>query len=118
MRHRLVILAVLFVLLPLAVRADSGAEPLEQNRALLEGWRKHPEHYARLRHDLEAFLALPVERQARLRELDRVLHEEDSLTYARLHRVLERYADWLQNLPESQRRKIESAEDNKQRLRL
>jgi len=37
----------------------------------------------------------PEQRQKQLRQLDRDLHDEDSATSARLQRVLERYAEWL-----------------------
>src|SRR5262245_9551054 len=50
---------------------------LEQNRRLLERWRKDPEHFNRLKNDLRAFQALPSEKQARLRQLDRDLHDEE-----------------------------------------
>src|SRR5581483_1537737 len=69
-------------------------------------------------HDLDAFLALPVERQAQLRELDHALHEEDSATYARMRRTLERYHDWLRTLPEADRQKIANATNSQEKLLL
>jgi len=98
--------------------ADSKVEEADGNRNQLEKWKADPEHYARLRQDLDAFLALPVERQAQLRELDHALHEEDSATYARLRRALERYHDWLQTLPEADRQKVENAATAQDRLLL
>src|SRR5258708_31468895 len=93
----------------LSLSDSSDVEDIEGNRTQLEKWRADPDHYARLRHDLDAFLALPVERQAQLRELDHALHEEDSATYARLRRTLERYHDLLRTLPEAARQKTETA---------
>jgi hypothetical protein len=108
----------LAVALPLMVWADAGADELEQNRRLLEKWRRDPEHYARLRRDLQKFLTLPPERQTRARDLNRALQEEDSAGYARLRGVLERYTDWLRRLPESDRQRIEAAPNSNQRLRI
>src|SRR5216683_5219356 len=68
---------------------------VEHNRRLLEKWRTDPDHFARLQRDYQAFLALPLERQARLRKFDRDLHAEDPAMQARLWTVLERYSAWL-----------------------
>src|SRR5215471_9009102 len=89
---------------------------LEHNRRLLEKWRADPEHYGRLQRDYQAFLALPPERQARLRKFDRDLHAEDPAMQARLWTVLERYTSWLEKLPDGDRNWIESAPDSSTRL--
>jgi hypothetical protein len=89
---------------------------LEHNRRLLEKWRGDPEHMARLQADYQAFLALPPERQARLRKLDKDLHAEDPAMQSRLWTVLERYTSWLDKLPEGDRYWIESAPDSATRL--
>src|SRR5437868_7592031 len=119
MRHmdRFLALLVLLIALPLVALAD-GNDEQERNRKLLEKARSDPQHYARLLHDLQAFLALPEEKQQELRKLDRDLHDEDAADYARLQRVLERYNDWLQRLPEAERKKLESTSDTKEKLRL
>src|SRR5437870_13485302 len=119
MRHtgRILVLAVLLGGLPWLAQADSGPDELEQNRRLLEKWRTNPDHEARLRRDLKAFLALPYDRQQQLRTLDRELSEEDSAGYARLQRVVERYADWLRNLPEADRQQIVTAASAEERLK-
>jgi hypothetical protein len=96
--------------------ADAPVDDQEWNRSQLEKWKADPEHYSRLRHDLAAFAALPMERQAQLRQLDHALHEEDSATYARLRRTLERYHDWLRTLPEAERAKIENAPNSQEKL--
>src|SRR5207253_10489895 len=110
-------LLLLLITLPLVALAD-GNDDQERNRKLLEKAKSDPQHYARLLQDLQAFLALPEEKQQELRKLDRDLHDEDSAGYARLQRVLERYNDWLQRLPEAERKKLESSSDTKEKLRL
>ena len=109
---------ILLILVPLFRGADSGSDELERNRLLLEKWRKDPERYESLRRELRAFLALPEERQKRLRQLDQDLRDEDSATSVRLQGVLERYAEWLQRLPEADRQRIQHTADPKKRLQL
>ncbi len=70
----------------------------------------------RLRRNLSEFLALSPERQQALRQLDRDLQEEDSATSARLLRVLDRYVDWLHQLPEEDRRAVLNASSDIERL--
>jgi hypothetical protein len=89
---------------------------LEQNRRLVEKWRADQDHFARLKRDHAAFLALPPERQARLRQLDHDLYAEDPATQARLLAVLERYVTWLEKLDDGDRAWIESAPDTQTRL--
>src|SRR5437868_14434833 len=115
-RRSLLTFLLLLLALPLAV-AD-GNDEQERNRKLLEKARSDPPHYARLLQDLQAFLALPEEKQKELRKLDHDLHDEDSAGYAHLQRVLERYNDWLQRLPDAERKKVESTSDTKEKLRL
>ena len=90
MRHmdRFLALLLLLIALPLVALAD-GNDEQERNRKLLEKARSDPPHYARLLQDLQAFLALPEEKQKELRKLDHDLHDEDSAGYAHLQRVLE-----------------------------
>jgi hypothetical protein len=110
--------AILLILVPLFGGAESGNDELEHNRLLLEKWRKDPEHNETLRRNLRAFLALPEERQKRLRQLDHDLHEEESATSVRLQSVLERYAEWLQGLPEADRQRIQREADPQRRLEI
>jgi hypothetical protein len=99
-----------------AVVAAPEADELERNRRLLDRWKSDPQHYNRLLHDLEAFYALPPERQAQLREVDRLMHEADPSTQDRLWGVLERYAQWLERLPEGERRLVLEAPSREHRL--
>jgi hypothetical protein len=96
---------------------ERTAGDLEQNRRRIEQARADPEHYERLQRDLRTFLSLPPERRDRLRQLDRDLHRKD-VSGARLARVLERYTNWLEQLPPEKRQKIEQAADARERLRL
>jgi hypothetical protein len=91
-------------------------EPNQQKLRELDKWRSDPERFARLQRALQAFLSLPPERQTQMRQLDQALHDEDSKSYARLNRVLERYADWLQRLPAADRQRIEASTDAGERL--
>lgn len=116
--RRIVIGAAVVLLVPLWGEADSGNDDVDHNRRLLEKIRKDPERYERLRQDLSAFLALSEERQDQLRQLDRELHDKTTKTSVRLHRVLERYADWLQRLPEADRQRIQAETDPKKRLQI
>jgi hypothetical protein len=99
-------------------RADSASDEAEQNQRLLEKWREDPAHYAWLKQQLQDFLSLPAERQERMRALDRALRDEDSATSVRLLRVMERYSEWLQRLPEVDRKRIEAAANGKERLQI
>jgi hypothetical protein len=103
-----------------AVPALSGpsARELEQNRRLLARWKEDPAHYARLKADLQAFRALPPERQASLRQLDRELHEQDPVIRTQLWHVMDRYAAWLDRLPPEQRARVLEAPTSAERLRV
>ena len=118
-------LLVLMVFLAASIHAlaFSDAPPvedpqavLEQNRRLVEKWRADPDHFARLKRDHAAFQALSLERQARLRQFDHDLHDEDPATQARLMAVLERYVAWLEKLDDGDRAWVESAPDATTRL--
>lgn len=98
-----------------ALGADS--EEFAHNRRLLERWKADPEHYQRLRRDLLAFHALPIERQEQLRQLDRELHSGNLATQTRRWGVLDRYVTWLEKLPSEERQAIVQAEPE-ERLRL
>jgi hypothetical protein len=98
-------------------RADQPAyDEIELNRLQLEKWKKDSTHYLRLRHNLEEFLQLPPARQEALRQLDRDLREEDSATSAKLLGVLDRYVDWLNQLPEEDRQAVLKANSDTERL--
>jgi hypothetical protein len=112
-KRGLFLLAVLFAALGAAV-PDGGAE---RNRQLLDRWRQDPDHAARLQRDLRAFYALPAGEQECIRVLDRRLHELPPAEQRRLWGVLERYAAWLERLPEADRRRLAAAGPEK-RLKL
>lgn len=110
-------LVALALTLPLLAAADAGESDLEKNARLLLRWKQDPEHYARLKRDYRAFLALPPERQAELRRLDQELRAQPPETQARLLRVLERYAAFVEGLPPADRQRVEAAH-GKERLAL
>jgi hypothetical protein len=110
---------LLFVLVSLAAAAAArgpDGDEMERNRRLLEKWKADPAHYDRLKRDLAAFQALPTERQEQIRLLDRQLHECDPDTQAQLWSVLERYTQWLDRLPEAERRLVLDAPRSDSRL--
>lgn len=110
------LLVLVGVGLPMLTATEPAPEDLERNRRLLDIWRADPDHFHRLQRDLAAFWELPAERRERLRRLDRDLHDADSRTQKRLWGVLERYADWLERLPEADQQSIATAADKTERL--
>jgi hypothetical protein len=58
---------------------------------------------------VRAFKALPPERQAAIRQLDKQLHEQDPPARDRLFRALEGYAVWLDRLPDPERKGVLAA---------
>lgn len=112
------LLAALALVAPGLAGPDDAADEEGQSRTLLRRWRSDAEHYARLRRNLKAFKELPAARQQRLRELDRDLHDEEPTTQAKLWRVMDRYAAWLERLPEADRERIRKAATAAQRLQV
>src|SRR5262245_59157989 len=109
---RVLILALVVVAgVPLAALPDAPGDDPPVQRDLQAEWRKKVARNPRLLRDARAFLALPREQQERLRKLDRDLRLEDSSTQAHLGKVLERYADWLDRLPENERLQVTTAPD-------
>jgi hypothetical protein len=102
--------------LPLLALADAP-DPVADARQQVQKLRViDPQHYARLRHNLAVFIALPPTRQEALRKLDRDLQEEPPPQRARLERVMDRYADWLERLPEAERKNVLAAPDRASRV--
>lgn len=106
--------------LPGPAVTDSAPPPedLDHNRRLLDRYRADRDHYVRLLRDLRTFEALPPERQERMRQFDRELHEEDPATQQRLWEVLERYSDWVGRLPDADRLRVDEAADRTERLKV
>ena len=75
-----------------------------------------PTQYARLRHNLAVFLALPPERQEALRKLERAVQDTPAADRANLEKVNERYNEWLDKLPAADRQSVLAAPDRKTRL--
>src|SRR5262245_20688764 len=114
---RILALPALALLLPVLALADAPADPLAEARQQVQKLRVNdPQHYARLRHNLAVFVNLPPARQEALRKLDRDLHDEAPPQRQRLERVMDRYADWLEHLPEPERKSVLSAPDRASRV--
>ncbi|HWG46024.1 MAG TPA: hypothetical protein VN688_24900 [Gemmataceae bacterium] len=96
---------------------ETPSGDLERNRQLLQKWKTDPDHYARLQRDLRDYWALPPAKRERLRLLDKELHQLDAKTQKHLWKVMDRYSVWLEQLPEDERRNIETATDPQERLR-
>jgi hypothetical protein len=97
---------------------EEGSEELEINLRKLAQWRADPEHYARLKRDWSAYMALPRDQRSRLKRLDEDLHALESGTQARLWAVLQRFHDWLDRLSVEERHQIEAAADTAQKLHV
>jgi hypothetical protein len=110
------VMGIVALVTTLPVFAEKPAEKVERNRQVLEQVRSDPEKYARLIQDLKAFLNLSPDQQDRLRQLDKDLQKMGPGAYDRLNRVLTRYADWMERLPESDRKLIESAASSQERI--
>jgi hypothetical protein len=101
------------VLLAVPVAALSAPD-----KASPEKLRADPDRYARLRRSFAEFQALPPTRQAQLRTLDRQLHELDAAKQEHLLGVAKRYADWLDQLPETDRARFAAAPNGDARLKV
>jgi hypothetical protein len=80
------------------VAAHPTADELAQNRRAVDALRKNADQMARLRDNLNHFLALPEKKQNSLVQLDHDLHDWPVAKKERYLAVLERYADWLEQL--------------------
>jgi hypothetical protein len=112
MRSKRALLGLFFILgaaIPALAVPGPTSDDLERNRRLLESWRNDPEHYARLKRDLKAFWELPPGERDRLRTLDHELHRADPRTQKHLLAVMERYADWLERIPDADRQLVIAA---------
>jgi Ni/Co efflux regulator RcnB len=106
-----IVIGLIFASTAAGTRADDAATPtasLSETDAARQ---------ARLLDEFRAFQLLPPEKQDRVRRLDQDLHHMPPPAAARLQRSLARYVDWLDGLPEQQRRHIESAPDSNERLK-
>jgi hypothetical protein len=112
--RKLILAVPLLVALPLAAVPE---QPAGSPPAAAEG-RKDPTDAALLRQEARAFLALPAERRERMIKLDEDIQQAGSpARQQHLRDVLRRYADWLNRLPEHERRLVTEAPTRKVRLR-
>jgi hypothetical protein len=105
-----------------SLRADENKNsstkysPEQSRRALEEKARQDPAWYERMLRDLDAFQSLPADQQERMRQLDKQLSAQNAAINKKLMKVLERYVNWLEKLPETDRKFIEDASNSKERL--
>jgi hypothetical protein len=105
-------------MVPVVAGSDSAPSETEHNRRLLDQYRADPDHYDRLLRDLRAFQTLPADKQQRMRQFDRELHDGESAEQGRLWETLVRYTDWVNRLPEADQKRIEQAADWSERLEI
>ena len=115
-RYYWLLMPVLCCVMAATPAHEAASDDLERNRQLLQMWKADPDHFARLRRDLRDYWALPASKRERLRLLDEELHQLDEKTQKRLWKALERYSIWLEQLPEKERKEIETASDAQERL--
>ena len=118
MKRSLTILSMFLLVAPLAAVPEPTAEELQANRRRFEQLRKQPEQVEKLRADAKAFFSLPKERRRQIAQIHLELHKESSSTQARLHDVLDRYVEWLEDLDDATRQKLAEAPDKKARLAM
>ena len=74
-------------------------DDLEPQRVRLQAIRKNPDHFARLRENLNTFTKqTDAKRKDAIVKLDQDIHGLASAQQDRYWRVLDRYADWLEQL--------------------
>lgn len=114
--RRYVALTALLAAIGLPLFAQPAGDPPPDLREQLAKLQSDPQQYARLKASLAQFRRLPPERQEAIRRLDRDLHSTDPIERGYLERALERYADWLDQLPPADRDSVVNAPDRKTRL--
>src|SRR5262249_5372946 len=77
-----------------------------------------PGAYAQLYHDAKTFVDLPAARQQAIRDLHNQLRELPPGPRERLTAVMKRYVEWLEHLPEADRKRIECAPDKQARWEI
>src|SRR5262245_39437874 len=102
--------ALLMLILSAAAMAVDTSGDEVTNKKLLAKWKTDPEHAERLKQGLAAFRAMPIDRQEKLRKLDKDLFEQGAMERERLLTVMEKYAGWLARLNSADRASIEAAD--------
>jgi hypothetical protein len=105
--------------LAIAASPPGPSDDQEANLRLLQEWRvNEPLRYEKIARNLERFRAMTPEQQDRLRTLDQQLHDEESSTQARLLHALEEYGSWLTKLSDEDRKRVLSAANTGERLKI
>ncbi len=97
-RHYFLLMLALFAATALWAAAQPTPDEAELRRARLEAIRKNPDQLERLRNNVNAFLNPTFKRKDAVVKLDQEMHELPPVRQARYWKVLERYADWLDQL--------------------
>ncbi len=118
MKRCFVLLLLALLVTPLAAVPEPSADEVQANRRRLQQLARNPGQIAKLREEAAAFYALPEDRRRQPLELHEKLHQESGATQARLHQVLERYAEWVSELDEATRQKVTATRDKQKRLDL
>lgn len=92
------VLTLLFAVTALWAAGEPTAQELENKRRIEDLRRQGPEALPRLRENLEQFERLTETRKKAILQLDHDLHDLPAAKQARYWALLERYADWLDQL--------------------
>ena len=112
--RKLLLALHLLIALPLA----AVPEPPAGKQPQIPTTAKEENELTLLRQEARAFLALPAARRERMLKLDADIHRiANPARRQRLLDVLRRYADWLDRLPEHERRQVIEAPSRQERLR-
>ncbi|MBL8799503.1 MAG: hypothetical protein JNM56_36815, partial [Planctomycetia bacterium] len=115
--RRLFLVVLLACVGPLLAQTAAPPDPLAEARQRVEKLKAtDPQRYAVLQQNYAYWSQLSPERQAALRKLDQDLQDETAYQRGRYERVLERYTDWLERLPEADRQSIASAPNRAARV--
>jgi len=92
------LLLVLFASTSLWVAAQPAEDEFQLQQRRFQAIRKNPERLAQLRANLQSFQSQSENRQQAVRKLDEDMHKLADKRQARYWTILDRYADWLDQL--------------------
>lgn len=118
MRRRLALLLLLCLTASLWAVPEPNPDEVAAARRRYAQWRRHPEQFAQLRQNWQAFRALSAARREQVLTLDHELYVEPFPDKTHLWNALDRYAEWLERLPEKDRVAVQQAPDKAARLAL
>ncbi|HYV35547.1 MAG TPA: hypothetical protein VE988_07580 [Gemmataceae bacterium] len=116
-RRQWLALAISFVMVCCLLAVPSASSQEQGKVDAGAALRKDPQ-YAQLYHDAKAFYALPAATQTTMRQLYEGLEKLAPAEREWLTDTLNRYADWLDKLPEADRQKVVSEPNLQARLQI